>query len=302
MSKYFMNLFLIIFSIFIFSAIPVSAENTIEEGIFGENYDLLSDIEYESEPILIANGGTYNEKPAPKPLVSSEWQFFIAPYLWFVGIEGDMGIRGNEFEVDVSFGDIWDALDFAFQIHAEAMRNNYFFFIDETYMKLSVDEDIEPINILPISADLEVELKQNMLEFGGGYRLTSGNQSIPLYFDLLGGLRWLYIDTELGINSLSTDESEHWADLFIGARAIAYLTDSIFATIRTDIGGFGFGFSSDIAWNFIINLGWDTGWHGLTPYIGWRALYIDYEDGSGDDKFIYDVWLNGIQTGIGFRF
>ena len=63
-----------------------------------------------------------------KPLVTDEWQFLVAPYLWFVGLNGNIAVNGDQSDVDASFGDIWDQLDFAFQIHAEAMKNNYFFF------------------------------------------------------------------------------------------------------------------------------------------------------------------------------
>lgn len=300
-----MKILTCLLTVFLMLPVAVSAETNADKGLIGEDYDLLTDFEYQTDSVLVANGGTYKSdytepKPA-KPIASSNWQFMIAPYLWFAGIEGDQGIGGNEFEIDVSFGDIWDVLDFAFQIHAEAMKDKYFFFIDETYLKLSTDKEINPGPLLPAGADLELSLKQNLLELGGGYRIAEGTE-YPIYLDLLGGIRWFYIDTELEINAADADDTEQWVDFILGARAIAYLTDSLFATVRTDFGGFGLDFSSDFSWNFIVNLGWDSGWHGVTPIIGWRTLYVDYEDGSGSDQFLYDVWQNGIQAGVGFRF
>ena len=198
-------------------------------------------------------------------------------------------------------------MDFAFQIHAEAMKNNYFFFLDETYMKLSIDEDIKPDFPLPIGGNLEVDIKMNALEFGGGYRLVAPKPQIPVFFDVYGGGRWwiVDIDQEIKFNILpdqSTDETQQWVDLIVGARLIAFLTDNILATVKSDIGGFSIGSSSDFSWNIIANLGYQTGWYGFTPYIGWRTLYVDYEDGSGSDFFQYKVWMNGIQAGLGFRF
>ena len=111
--------------------------------------------------------------------MTDEWQFFIAPYLWFVGLNGKVSVNGNQSDVDASFGDIWDQLDFAFQIRAEAMKNNYFFFIDETYMKLSVSKDIKPDTPLPIGANINIGVKMNTLEFGGGYRLVTPKQDFP---------------------------------------------------------------------------------------------------------------------------
>ena len=244
---------------------------------------------------------------AQKPLVTDEWQFFIAPYLWFVGLNGDLAINGQGSEVNADFGDIWDQLDFAFQIRAEAMKNRYFFFIDETYMKLSIDQDIDPQFPLPIGGNLEVDVKMNTLEFGGGYRLTAAKPEVPVYLDLYAGGRWWIVDLDQKIkfNNLpdqSTDQNEQWVDLFLGVRLIALLTENLIATVRTDVGGFDFGFSSKFTWNIVANMGWDTGWRGFTPYLGWRTMYVDYEDGSGSNFFQYNVWMNGIQAGLGFRF
>ncbi len=245
--------------------------------------------------------------PTQKPFVSDEWQFFIAPYLWFVGLNGDISINGNQSNVDASFGDIWDQLDFAFQIHAEAMKNNYFFFIDETYMKLSVSQDIGPDSPLPIGANINIGVQMNAFEFGGGYRLVAAKPDFPVYFDLYTGGRWWIVDLDQKIkfNNLpdqNSDQNQQWVDVIVGARIIAQFGDNFLATVKSDIGGFDFGFSSKFSWNIIANVGWDTGWHGFTPYIGWRSMYVDYEDGSGSDFFRYNVWMNGIQTGLGFRF
>ena len=242
-----------------------------------------------------------------KPLVTDEWQFFIAPYLWFVGLNGDIAAKGQKIEVDADFGDIWDQLDFAFQIHAEAMKNRYFFFLDNTYMKLSINQNSDPDFPVPIGGNLDVGVKMNILEFGGGYRIIAPKPQVPVYLDLYGGGRWwiVDIDQKISFNNLpdqSSDQNQKWVDLIIGARIIALLTENFIATIKTDIGGFNIGSSSKFSWNIIANLAYETGWHGFTPYIGWRTMYVNYEDGSGSDFFQYKVWMNGIQTGLGFRF
>jgi len=242
-----------------------------------------------------------------RPLVTDEWQFSIAPYLWFVGLTGDMAINGKGFEVNADFGDIWDQLDFAFQIRVEAMKKNYFVFIDETYMKLSINENIELDLPVPGAANIDVGIKMNTLEFGGGYRLVAPKPSLPIYFDLYGGGRWWIVDITqkisfLNLPDLNSDQNEKWVDIIVGARIIALLTENLIAIVRTDIGGFNLGFSSKFTWNIVANLGWDTGWRGFTPYVGLRTMYVDYENGSGNDFFRYNVWMSGIQTGLAFVF
>ncbi len=241
------------------------------------------------------------------PLVTDEWQFIITPYMWLAGLNGTLTARGQEVDVDASFGDIFDQLDFAFQIHAEAMKNRYFFFLDWTFVKLSIDEEITPKLPLPVGGSLDIGVTQNLLDFGGGYRLTAPNPQVPVYLDLyVGGRLWnVDMDQDIKFNNLpnqSVDQSKTWVDPIIGARIIALLTDNIIVNVKSDIGGFDIGSSSKFTWNITANIGYDTGWHGVTPFIGWRTLYVDYDDGSGSDFYEYKIWMNGIQTGLGFRF
>ena len=42
------------------------------------------------------------------------WQFEVTPYLLAAGMDGTVGIRGHEADIDVSFSDIWDDLDAGF--------------------------------------------------------------------------------------------------------------------------------------------------------------------------------------------
>ena len=69
-----------------------------------------------------------------------------------------------------------------------------------------------------------------------------------------------------------------------------------------DIGGFGVG--SDITYNPIGTVGWDMTVFGndATLHAGYRVLYQDYEDGSGADRFAYDVTTHGPMIGMNFQF
>jgi len=80
------------------------------------------------------------------------------------------------------------------------------------------------------------------------------------------------------------------------------LIKKLFFQLRSDIGGFGASFSSDISWNIAAYLGHELPWYRITPYIGYRGLYDDFDDGSGNDRFEWKTWTYGPQIGIGFRF
>ncbi len=71
---------------------------------------------------------------------------------------------------------------------------------------------------------------------------------------------------------------------------------------RGDIGGFGVG--SDFAWNVAGLLFYDFDLFGKDASViaGYRALYQDFEDGSGANKFAYDVTTHGPILGMVIRF
>jgi hypothetical protein len=162
-------------------------------------------------------------------------------------------------------------------------------------------------------ADVDLELKEFLLEFGGFYRLGtwpigSSHNEPSITLDALAGGRYTHLDVEINIDSAlpiipsDVDGDQDWLDLFVGGRMILNPTEKLTFVLRSDIGGFDFGFSSDIAWNLVSWIGYELPWYRITPIIGYRVLYTDYDDGSGDDRFVYDTWTYGPLLGLAFRF
>ncbi len=263
----------------------------------------------EVKPYLSGAGGYYGDK---------DWQAFVAMYMWFVGMNGETGKGNLVADVDVGFGDIWDNLDFGFQAHIEVWYKKVIFFVDPLYMNLSSSNKNTRV-VSSIRSDLDLEMF--MMDMAAGYRvaeipLGSSTQSNnfktwpSLAVDLYGGGRLVSLDTKLdltletpiGTRGQRVKLSETWFDFIVGTRLIFDFTENLLLSVKSDIGGFGLGFSSNIDWNFVSNVGYQLPWWGITPYVGYRVLYLDYEDGSGDNKFIYKVWTTGPQIGLGVRF
>ena len=248
------------------------------------------------------------EKPA------KDWEFLVMPYMWMTGINGDVTVRGTTSDVDVNFSDILKNFDFGAQVHIEAWwKRRYGLFFDPTYLKLSSKKDI------PLGNGIEVDKvtsKQWLVEAGGFYRLGEWPLGSPasnyaerakpsLALDALAGGRFMYTDVDIrleGTTPSSVGGDVHWLDLFIGGRMELNITEKVPFTLRTDIGGFGFGFSSDIAWNLVTHIGYELPWYGITPAIGYRLLYVDYDNGKGQNRFVYNTWTHGPIIGIAFRF
>ena len=246
---------------------------------------------------------------------SDRWQFSIIPYLWLMGINGKTTIKGRTTNLNVSFGDIWDNLDFAAEVHIEAWKDRFGFFIDTTYAKIAMKDNVDLRFDNTLSAKFVT--KFFLGEFGGFYRLgtwplgggtgsykSKANTSLTL--DLIGGGRYWYLKNKLDIKgpiglNPNVSDSQNWFDFIVGGRANLAI-NKFFFQLRSDIGGFGLGFSSDISWNIAGYIGYELPWYRITPIIGYRALYDNYKDGSGDNRFVWDAWIYGPQIGVAFQF
>jgi hypothetical protein len=232
-----------------------------------------------------------------------------------MGLNGRVGVRGQTVDMDVSFSDIIKNLDFAAEVHMEAWRDRFGFFIDVTYSKISLKEDVQ------LRLDRTIKIKNVteffLGEFGGFYRAgtwpvgagTGGSESktnTSFTLDLIGGGRYWWMDNTIditgpaGVLDPQFSGSESWFDFIVGGR-VKLDINKFFVALRTDIGGFGLGFSSDISWNIAGYIGYELP-HGITPIIGYRALYDKYSNGSGNNRFLWDAWMYGPQLGVSFQF
>ena len=276
------------------------------------------DIEAEDRDSLLLEAAKYASRQNGAASSAKEWEAFMAVYFWLSGLNGNIGVGNTTADVDASFSDIWKNFDVGVQLHLELWYKRWLLFLDPSYVILS-NTNNQTINSIPVKTNSTV--KQFIFDIAGGYRVAeiplssspknhNGNIWPELDVDLYGGGRIYSIDSKVNLTldtpagpvkeSFSKDES--WFDFIVGTRFIFNLTEDLLFTTKTDIGGFGLGFSSDISWNFVANIGYELPWMGITPYIGYRVLYVDYKDGSGDNRFVYDVWQTGPQIGLGVQF
>jgi hypothetical protein len=232
------------------------------------------------------------------------WKFSVAPYAWLAAIDGHITADGSQSSVDVSFSDILDVLDFGGAVHIEAEKNKWGVFVDPTYMKISADEHVDP-------ASVEIDAEMWLVEIGGVYGLgewhVGSNKSRRLALDVLGGGRYWSLETEIDIGipiagiTFDAKDTVNWIDPFIGFRIRTNLTEKLLFNVRGDVGGFDIGDSSHLTWNVLAAFG-----YGFTErtslWLGYRALNVDYEEGSGADLFEFDVTMSGPIVGVYLRF
>jgi len=241
--------------------------------------------------------------------VSEEWSFQLAPYVWFIALDGDVTVRGQEASVDLGFDDIVQKLNVAAMIEGEVRYGRFGAFVLTTYADLSDNESGE---ILKLKADA----KTFWLEGGVYYRLgpwvvdegTSGDP-VTVTLDPYVGARYTYLDLELDSKDRILGQSRtfsgnrDWVDPIVGARTILDLSNRWSITAFGDIGGFNVG--SDFSWQAAGLVGYRFGLFGSDDarlLAGYRALHQDYKDGSGNDEFKWDVTLHGPIAALAVQF
>ena len=232
----------------------------------------------------------------PNKTDSDEWQFSITPYLWAIGMNGDMTVKGVESDVDENFSDILSNLDIALEAHFEVWKGKWGGFFDGTYVKLKTDAGT--------TDNIDITSTIGLVDFGGFYRVgtwpvgTPENKGRSLSFDALVGGRYMDLKVKMDPEHLSSrDKKKSWTDLIVGGRMIFDFTEKWSFILRGDIGGFGISGSSDFTANGIGLVGW-TFHPSWTLLGGYRALYQDYETGSGSSEFKYDVTTHGPILGL----
>jgi hypothetical protein len=148
------------------------------------------------------------------------------------------------------------------------------------------------------------QTEQLILEFGGGYHLLDWSltgEGLPsLWVDFLGGGRFVYLDSGITIENLvDVDRSKDWLDPFIGARLKVDIIDRLSVAVHGDIGGFGVG--SHFTWNMVAILAYQVS-QRISTGVGYRILDIDFSEGTGSNKFKYDVQMRGPMLGFAIRF
>jgi hypothetical protein len=221
---------------------------------------------------------------------------------------GDVTIKGNASDIDTTISDLFTESDFVFALAAEMeawYRHKWGLAFNGQWTILQQDDNLE-------GTPLQFDLKNNLglFEFLGFYSygqrpLGSSATGTTWSIQPLVGVRVTTIRGGFDFkNASSRDQAKTWADPILGSRSIIRLGKDrrSHVILRGDIGGFGLG--STFTWNVAGMFGYDFRIRSVdtTVLLGMRALSQDFTDGSGSNRFKWDVIQYGPLLALAFRF
>ncbi|WP_373505645.1 hypothetical protein [Aestuariivirga sp.] len=229
------------------------------------------------------------------PADLNDWTFTAAAYLWASGLSGDSGVFGlPPQEVDLSFADILEDLNFAFMGFGEARKGRFSLGADLTYADVEANVST-PFGI--IADDIDVTTSTFMGTAYVGYSVVD---SADVRIDGIAGARLWSVNTEFDVNGgalngRSASDGATWVDPMAGLKLYAELSPEIYISAWGMIGGFGV--SSDMMWDVMGGLGYRFT-DSFSLFGGYRAVSVDYSN----DGFVYDMVQQGpVFAGV-FRF
>jgi len=215
----------------------------------------------------------------------------LTPYLWGSDFKGRVGIGDRSADVDASFSDILQELNFAFMGVIQADREKFVTITDLIYMNLS-DEHATPG---PLFSSADVVKKSFIFSPEAGYRIVGSDAA---FMDILGGIRFWRVKTDLRfqpglLNAISVSGSRNWVDGIFGLRAKVHLSPTWYVTGYGDIGGGG----ANLTYQILGIAGADIG-ERYAVLFGYRYLNVVYNK----DRFLFDAGMGGPVIGFAFKF
>jgi hypothetical protein len=231
---------------------------------------------------------------------SKKYQFYLEPYIMFTSMSGTTGIGNlpNTF-ICIPASKVFSYLKIGGMLYAEVHNDQLAFTSDLFYASLSQDASGKN-GVLSGTANL----KQFWWELEGLYRLNP-------WLEAGVGARINNITAGANINfvpppplsglatSGSDQKSNTWVDPLIVMRLRTWVNDRWLLQLRADIGGFGIG--SQFSWQLQPDIAYRVS-RLLQLGLGYRIISMDYNKGSGSNRFLYDMDEYGPQVRIGFNF
>ena len=223
---------------------------------------------------------------------ADDWQFLLAPYMWFAGAKGDLTTAPDTAatSIDVSALEALRDTDASFMLLFEAKKRRHGVLLDVFYSDVLQDSQTSAAFGLAYKASL----KNTMVTTGYTYEIYGSPHAI---ISVVGGLRYWKVDTRLTLGSgspqrFSVNNSETWVDPIVGAD-VKFRPSNSPVCLSGFLGVGGATGGSDSFYDVSGHISYQLT-NSMVASIGYRLFDVDYED----DSFIYDIKQQGWVIGL----
>ncbi len=230
------------------------------------------------------------------------WNHSLAVYLWGSGIKGT---TAQGAEVEVSFQDIAENLDFGAMAAYSARKGKWSLLTDVIYLDIAADEQLDLIppvggSFINVTTDANLDLTGWVVHLVGGYNLYDDREGTTT--DVTFGVRYLDLsmdllfDFDLGSPELDvtlplSESGDVW-DAIVGLRGNISLGPRWFVPWGANIGAG----DSDLTWQAIAGVGYKAA--------SWADVVLTYRylKWELDGELIDELSFSGPMLGAVFRF
>ncbi|MBU8874595.1 hypothetical protein KQ910_12545 [Reyranella sp. MMS21-HV4-11] len=269
--------------------------------------------------------------PVPAPLADSDgWRFQAATYGWLMSVSGSTTTHGQTVDTNASFIDLMQKSDslIGFMAYLEADKGPVGVYADFVFTKMGFTTSQaayrNPIAGLKLSATANAALTMQMfvMEVGGVYELArwNGGSGNATTLEAVGGFRYWNVNlagtfdalitantTRFNLSrsagfALADSGTTQWVDPLVGLRLRHQLAPNQMITLRGDIGGFNL--ANSLSWQALAVYSYDWQFTGyqIAALLGFRALGVNYNTGSGATAFGLNEVFYGPVVGATVRF
>lgn len=211
---------------------------------------------------------------------------------------GTSTVAGTSVDLDLSFGDAINLLDFALAGRGEMWHRDFGVILDLNYVNLGLNNTLTlPVPPAP-AANVNVDVKQSWAGLLLAKRVvnsTYGADNLRYSLDLQAGARLNRIKQQITLTTPGPAPvlggTETWLEPVIGGRGIWELSDKWSGVLSADFGGFGAG-GNDLQFGLNASVTRKIG-KNKSLRLGYRYYSIDYSTTRSDGLFAYDVVQHG---------
>jgi hypothetical protein len=229
------------------------------------------------------------------PALAEPWEVVVNPYFMVPATGGKFGVGALEASIDTSPADFFRKLNWAVLGAVEVGNGDISFGLDVNYINLSIADNAAGTASLDghqaaytlmmfkrIDPRAEIYVGAKITDFGLRLRCEAGCPQ-PLAQP----------------RGTEASRNRSWAEPLVGLRLRDELSERLELMVMADVGGFAVG--SDFSANVWPQLGYRLG-ERTQLMLGYRLIYIQYDEGEEQERFLFDAVTHGPTLGVEFRF